>query len=300
MDMHVSFTSTQVPNPTVVQLTQGSQEWLDYRRTMRNASETAAVLGVSPWCTPYQLWLLKTGRADTQPNAAMQRGTDLEPLARAAYETDTGIIMQPLVLQDGLYSASLDGMTLEGDLIVEIKCPFKGQESVLWREVQAGHVPNHYAAQVQHQLMVSGASLAHLYVFDGTQGLLRPIEPIDHAFERIREGWDAFQVYLDTDTPPPLTDADTVIRDDAEWVAAASGFAQAKQAADLADAALTQAREALMALARHPKEQGAGVAVTRFWKAGAVNYKAIPELKSVNLEAYRGKLREEVRVTTIS
>lgn len=137
-----------------------------------------------------------------------------------------------------------------------------------------------------------------MYVFDGTQGLLRPIEPIAHAFERIREGWDAFQVYLDTDTPPPLTDADTVIRDDAEWVAAANAFTQAKQTADLTDAALTQAREALVALARHPKEQGAGVAVTRFWTAGAINYKAIPELKGVNLEKFRGKLREEVRVTT--
>jgi putative phage-type endonuclease len=292
MDMHAQFSST----PTVVQLTQGSQEWLDYRLTMRNASETAAVLSVSPWCTPYQLWLQKTGRSQTKANAAMQRGTDLEPAARAAYETETGIIVQPLVLQDGLYSASLDGMTLEGDLIVEIKCPFKGQDSSLWREVKAGHVPDHYAAQVQHQLMVSGAALAHLYVFDGHQGLLRPIEPIDHAFDRIREGWQAFQVFLDTDTPPPLTDADTVIREDADWVTAANAFAQAKQAADLADAAVTQARDALVTLARHPKEQGAGVAVTRFWKAGAVNYKAVPELKGVNLEAYRGKLREEVRV----
>ncbi|OQW89703.1 MAG: hypothetical protein BWK72_00115 [Rhodoferax ferrireducens] len=109
--------------------------------------------------------------------------------------------------------------------------------------------------------MVSGAQLAHLYVFDGTQGLLRPIEPIDHAFQRIRDGWEWFQVFLDTDTPPPLTDADTVMREDADWVAAAGAFAQAKQAADLADAAVTQAREALLALARHPKEQGAGVAV---------------------------------------
>jgi putative phage-type endonuclease len=122
MNMQTRFS----PTPTIINLTQGSQEWLDYRRTMRNASETAAVLGVSPWCTPYQLWLQKTGRAETKSNAAMQRGTELEPAARAAYETETGYIMQPLVLQDGLYSASLDGMTLEGDLIVEIKVPYRG------------------------------------------------------------------------------------------------------------------------------------------------------------------------------
>jgi predicted phage-related endonuclease len=189
-------------------------------------------------------------------------------------------------------------MTLVGDLIVEIKCPYKGQDSELWREVKAGHVPDHYAAQVQHQLMVSGARLAHLYVSDGSQGLLRPIEPIDHAFQRIKDGWDWFQTFLDTDTPPPLTDADTVLRDDADWAAAAQTFATAKQAADAADASVAAARETLVALARHPKEQGAGVSVTRFWKAGAVTYKDVPELKGVNLEKYRGKLREEVRVST--
>ena len=116
----------------IIQLKQGSAEWLAYRLTMRNASETAAVLGVSPWSTPYQLWLLKTGRRQQTVTPAMQHGTNLESAARAAYEEQTGTIMQPLVLQDGAYSASLDGMTLEGDLIVEIKCPVRGQDSALW------------------------------------------------------------------------------------------------------------------------------------------------------------------------
>lgn len=289
-------TYTHTPSPTIVQLVQGSPEWLAYRKNMRNASETAAVLGVSPWMTPYQLWLHKTGRAESKATAAMQHGTDMEPAARLAYETATGQILQPLVLSDGLYSASLDGMTLDGDLIVEIKCPYKGQASTLWNDVVVGHVPDHYAAQIQHQLMVSGAKLAHLYVFDGTQGLLRPVEPIDHAMQRIRQGWDLFQTYLDTDTPPPLTDADTVLRDDPDWTQAAQAFSQAKQAADQADEAVTRAREALVALARHPKEQGSGVSVTRFWKAGNVDYKRIPALQGLDLSCYRGKLREEVRV----
>ena len=281
----------------IIQLKQGSADWLTYRLTMRNASETAAVLGVSPWCTPYQLWLLKTGRSVTKATAAMQHGTDMEPVARAAYEAETGNVMQPLVLQDGAYSASLDGMDLDGQLIVEIKCPYKGQASGLWNDVLVGHVPDHYAAQVQHQLMVSGAALAHLWVFDGTQGLLRPIEPIDHAMQRIRDGWDAFQSYLDSDTPPPLTDADTVQRSDAAWTAAAQAFAEAKRGADLADAALAKARDELVALACHPREQGAGVTVTRYWKAGNVSYAKIPALQGLDLSSYRGKAREEVRVT---
>ena len=284
----------------IIQLVQGSQAWLEYRRTMRNASETAAVLGVSPWCTPYQLWLLKTGRATTKVTAAMQHGTDTEPAARAAYEAQTDNIMQPLVLQDGPYSASLDGMDLDGKLIVEIKCPYTGQDSQLWREVKAGHVPDHYAAQIQHQLLVSGAELAHLWVFDGTQGLLMPIEPIDHAMHRIKEGWEIFQDYLDTDSPPPLTDADTVMREDGAWSAAARAFSDAKAAVDAAEALMAQARGALVALAQHAREQGAGVSVTRYFKQGNVAYAKIPALQGLDLSAYRGKTKEETRVTTIA
>ena len=85
--------------PTIIQLVQGSPEWLAYRRTMRNASESAAVLGLSPWSTPYQLWLAKTGRSEVKVTAPMRRGTELEPAARLAYEEQTGLVMQPLVLE---------------------------------------------------------------------------------------------------------------------------------------------------------------------------------------------------------
>jgi putative phage-type endonuclease len=282
---------------TIIQLVQGSPDWLAYRLGMRNASETAAVLGLSPWTTPYQLWLLKTGRQQQTVSTAMQHGTDLEPAARTAYETQTGHVMQPLVLQDGPYSASLDGMTLEGDLIVEIKCPMRGTRSDLWQDAAAGQVPEHYMFQVQHQLMVSGATLAHLWVFDGVQGLLCPIARDEESMLRIRQGWEQFQTYLDTDTPPPLTDADTVMREDVDWSQAASAFTEAKRLADMADAALAQAREALVNLACHPREQGSGVTVTRYWKAGNVDYKKIPALKELDLSLFRGNAREEVRVT---
>ena len=281
----------------IVHLTQGSQEWLEYRRSMRNASETAAVLGESPWMTPYQLWLDKTGRSTNKTTAAMRHGTDMEPAARAAYETHTGNVMQPLVVQDGLYSASLDGMDLDG-LIVEIKCPYRGHASALWNEAVEGNVPVYYQLQIQHQLMVAGAGRCDLWVFDGQQGILLAVHPDTTTMERIKRGWEAFQTYLDTDTPPPLTDADTVVREDQGWKAAACAFAEAKRQADASDAALAAAREALVALAQHPRETGAGVSVTRFWKAGNVAYAKVPELKGVDLDKYRGKAREEVRVTT--
>ncbi|HQC95095.1 MAG TPA: YqaJ viral recombinase family protein [Aquabacterium sp.] len=283
---------------TIVNLVQGSEQWLAHRRSHRNASESAAVLGISPWMTPYQLWLHKTGRAVTEVNAAMRRGTALEPAARAAYEERTGHVMQPLVLQDGLYGASLDGMTLGGDLIMEIKVPYQGKASSLWRDAQGGQVPAHYAAQIQHQLMVSGARVAHFWVFDGAEGLLIEVHRDQDEIEAIRQAWDGFQIFLSEDRPPPLSDADTVQREDDAWAQAAGAFARAKQAAQAADEALEAAKQALVVLAKHPREQGAGVTVTRFWKTGSVDYKKVPALDGLDLSAYRGKAREEVRITT--
>jgi putative phage-type endonuclease len=192
----------------IVKLVQGTPKWHDHRARSRNASETPAVLGVSPWQTPYGLWLLRTGRKVQEVTPAMQHGSELEPAARAAYEKLTGTVMEPLVLTDGDYSASLDGITLGGELILEIKCPFKGRASELWKSVAAGEVPAHYWWQVQHQLMVVGAALAHLYVFDGTEGLLLDVTPKPETWSRITKAWDEFQRYLASDSPPPLTDKD--------------------------------------------------------------------------------------------
>ncbi len=290
-------TSVPLPAPAIIKLTQGSAEWLAYRLDKRNASESAAVLGLSPWTTPYQLWQAKTGRLVQPVTMAMQRGTDLEPAARAAYEEQTGLVMQPLVLGAGFYSASLDGQTLDGDLILEIKCPLRGVRSDLWQDVAAGQVPEHYMAQVQHQLMVSGATTAHLWVFDGERGLLHTIVHDEDLMVRICQAWDVFQSYLESDTPPPLTEADTVIRTDAAWSEAAGAYAAVKREAEALALRLEAARQAVIALAQHPREQGAGVTVTRFFKQGNVDYKKVPALQGLDLDLYRGKTREEVRVT---
>jgi len=281
---------------TILKLVQGSPEWLEHRLKYRNASETPAVLGVSPWVTPYGLWLERTGRAQRPVSAAMQRGLELEPAARAAYETLTGLVMEPLVLVEGDYSASLDGITLEGDLVLEIKCPVKGRASPLWQAVQANELPEHYFWQVQHQLMVAGAALAHVYVFDGTEGVLLEQAPQPERWEAIRQGWDAFMRCIAEDTAPALTARDTRERGDEAWRSAAAAYLQAKRQAEVSAAAADEAKAALVALASHPSESGCGVSVSQFWKKGAVDYKRVPALKGVDLEAYRKESRLEVRV----
>ena len=285
----------------ILKLVQGTKEWHDHRAHSRNASETPAVLGVSPWLTPYGLWLLRTGRKQQEVTPAMQHGTQMEPAARAAYENLTGQVMEPLVLQEGLYSSSSDGLTFGDErgqtTLLECKCPFKGRASELWKAVSAGEIPAHYWWQVQHQLMVSGASLAHLWIFADGEGLLHEIAPNPEMWPKITSAWDEFQRYLDTDTPPPLAEKDVRLRADREWLSAASAYIAAKQAADDATTALDAAKAVLVGLASHSSEAGGGVKVTRFSKVGAIDYKRVPELRGVDLDQFRGKAREETRVT---
>ena len=73
-------------------------------------------------------------------------------------------------------------------------------------------------------------------------------------------------------------------------------YRDAKRRGDEAADRCEAARQALIALAQHPREHGAGVSVTRYWKSGSVNYKNIPALAGIDLTPYRGKAREEVRV----
>lgn len=206
--------------------------------------------------------------------------------------------MKPLVLVDGEYSASLDGLTLAGDRILEIKVPMKGRDSSLWKSIEARSLPEHYQHQVQHQLMVTKADIADVYIFDSTEGVVFPVAPDPDCWPRIQAAWDEFMRYVIEAQAPPLTDRDTRIRDDSEWLKAAAQYIQLRTAYDEAQRAAADAKDLLIALTSHASERGGGLSVTRYWKAGVIDYKKIPELKTLDLEAYRGAPREETRITT--
>jgi len=175
--------------------------------------------------------------------------------------------------------------------LVEIKCPFKGRESTLWKSVQDRRLPEHNQWQVQHQLMVTKADIADVYIFDGSVKVVFPVAPDESAWPRICSAWEAFARFVAEAQAPPLTDRDTRIRDDPEWLSAAAAYLAAKRAADTVAKAFDEAKSQLVGLAAHAREQGGGVSVSRFWKKGAVEYKRVPELASVDLEQYRCALR---------
>jgi type I site-specific restriction endonuclease len=145
-------------------------------------------------------------------------------------------------------------------------------------------------------LFSPGAHKEFFYIFDYCQNL-EFFSQDESMFERIRQAWDSFQPFLDDDLPPPMTEQDTVTRSDSAWQQAAKDFLGWKSVVDEAQVKVDAAKAKLVEMATHCRESGAGVSVTRYWKVGNVDYKKLPQLAGVDLEQYRGKAREEVRVT---
>lgn len=74
---------------TAVHLTDaevGTDEWHEARRTRINGSEIAAVLGLSPYESPFSLWHRKSGTVSgVESTDVMYWGTTLEPTIRAEW-----------------------------------------------------------------------------------------------------------------------------------------------------------------------------------------------------------------------
>jgi hypothetical protein len=145
--------------------------------------------------------------------------------------------------------------------------------------------------------MVTGAEVADVFVFDGTDGIQLEVTPDASTWPRIHAAWDAFARYVAEAQAPPLTDRDTRMRDDPEWLGAAAAYLELRAASEVLSTKLDEAKARLVGLASHAKEQGGGLSVTRFWKKGAVEYRRTPGITKLDLEQFRAAPREEIRIT---
>ena len=166
--------------------------------------------------------------------------------------------------------------------------------------VSAGEIPLHYQYQLQQQLMVAGAELAHLFVWTEDDAVLLQHAPDPDCFTILPDSWDAFMKCVASDTPPPMTDGDTVIRTDEAWVEAAQQYIALSAQADEVGDRLVEAKKRLPGLAEHASEQGAGVAVSTYWKTGTVDYKKLVQTLKIDVEPYRGPARQETRISFVA
>ena len=171
---------------TIVTLEQGSDTWREWRHKGIGASDASTIMGENRFKDATDLLREKRGPAcDFGQNAAMARGTELEPEARRLYIAETGREMHPACLQSTRYDwlrASLDGLTVTHDAAVEIKC---GQ-SAYRTTFQTRSVPNYYYGQMQHILAVTGLdSLDYWCYWPGCTPLLIPVPRNPSYIERL-------------------------------------------------------------------------------------------------------------------
>jgi putative phage-type endonuclease len=158
--------------------------WLAARRGGLGASDAPAVLGLSPWMSPVELYLEKIGQGraveETEP---MRLGKLLEPILAAEYVRrcgSSGRLIQQVFTRHRDHPwmfATLDGVRDDGR-IVEFKA-VGWRKAHEWGEEGTEDIPMHYLCQVHHQLAVSNAPAADLLVLVGGQEFRQYTVPRD-------------------------------------------------------------------------------------------------------------------------
>lgn len=138
------------------ELQQNTPEWDEWRHKGIGASD--AKRAISKPGRKGRAKLLAEKRAPEPPQdsvktKAMDKGAKLEKEARRLYNARHQTNVRPVCVQSNLYPwlrASLDGLSDDGKLVVEIKCGERVHQQAL------KGFPSLYRAQVQHILAVTG------------------------------------------------------------------------------------------------------------------------------------------------
>ena len=103
---------------------------------------------------------------DGYQSKEMQRGVELEPIARAAYESLTGSVVRSTGFLQ--HDELMAGCSVDGDVdgfcgLVEIKCP---KMATHFGYLQGGGVPSGHVPQMLHNLWITGATWCDFVSFD--------------------------------------------------------------------------------------------------------------------------------------
>lgn len=213
-----------------VKLLQGTHEWHEWRSRGLGASDSSAILGLSPWKTSYVLWLEKKGKIESPSSSfVMNRGNHLEDEARQWFNFTYNKDMVAACYEDDdqpFLRVSLDGISPDGKELLEIKCP--GQED--HTKALNGKVPEKYIPQVQMQLYVTKADLLYYVSYhQELEGISIVVKP-DIAYQEylVKELTDFYES-LSTDEPPLLVESDCkFIEEDDMFKYAARNWRMAK------------------------------------------------------------------------
>lgn len=200
----------------------GRKAWLEARTHGIGASEVAAVVGLSPWETPYQLWRRKVGiDPPKEENFAMKAGHYLEEAVARFWADATGneIIKQsqddfmfvdeekPFLRVSPDRTYWLQGATRNDDNKGILEC------KTTQLSVDADDLPKHWFCQVQMNLGVGGYTQGSLaWLTQGREFGYKDIALVPDFFAWLVEETEKFWVdYVQAKKEPPVTTVSDVL-----------------------------------------------------------------------------------------
>lgn len=208
------------------------QEFLAERRTGLGGSDIGAILGLSKYRSPVEVWLEKTGRSPGADETLQMRfGTYAEQFVADEYTAATGrrvqrynaMLRHPdypmvighvdrLVIPDGAKVASHRG-EIRTDRLLECKTAsaFAASDASEWGPGGTDQIPTSYLVQVSTYEALTGCQYADLAVLFGNQELrvYHMTRDIDLEHELLRRAAEWWRMHVEADVAPePQSEAD--------------------------------------------------------------------------------------------
>lgn len=188
----------------ILNLKQGSDQWLATRLSHFTASEAPIMMGDSPHMSRDELLTYKTTQVEEEISSFQQliydKGHALEGLSRPIAEEILGTELFPVTgsieLGGQPFLASFDGLDMLHTTGFEHK-QWNSEKAEKMREI--GEPLMEYVWQLEHQLMVSDAESILFVMSDGTRDNLIqfPYYPVPGRREQLLRGWKQFSDDLD-------------------------------------------------------------------------------------------------------
>jgi putative phage-type endonuclease len=202
-------------------------EWLAARKKDVTSTESAALFGMSPYTTGFELWHAKRSGVATefQTNDRVRWGNRLEAAIAQGLADDNGWQIAPMKsymrLPAERIGSSFDFVILNHPSGKPAHLEIKNVDYLQFRDKwltddEVPEAPEHIEMQLQHQMMVSGFSLGYVgALIGGNQSFLIERERDERVIAalraRIAEFWRTIDAGIE---PPPVMpeDAAAVIR----------------------------------------------------------------------------------------
>lgn len=307
----------------IINLSQRSPRWHQWRKGGVSASVAAVILGTSPYKTRWRLWAEKTGRAaeeDLSKNPNVMRGFQLEDRARQCCESVLGEdFLLPVCAEsdkNSLVLASFDGLT-ESNIPTELKCPCQTNYDSVVAEGEASESFKLYYPQIQQQIYVADAPYGWLMFYspanNGDHRIFK-VPRDDTLITDLLTGIGEFWELVQKDQPPALDEErDLYIPSDEEagdWIYQATDYRLLDQQIREIERKIKELKgkqsvaQKVMQdmMGSFYKAEFAGVSITCFEKQGTVDYRRFlsenhPNVDNQSLEMYRKDSTTQYRVT---